>query len=132
MAQPQRHLLAHGAAQVNVLSRDEAKQDDMRRTFGDDRLRLFIGDVRDPQSLDAPFEGADYVFHAAALKQVPSCEFFPQQAVLTNVTGSHHVIEQAAKAGVASIVVLSTDKAVYRSSSSRCGRGGPSRSPSPR
>ena len=108
-----RHLLAHGAAQVNVLSRDEAKQDNMRRTFGDDRLRLFIGDVRDPQSLDAPFEGADYVFHAAALKQVPSCEFFPQQAVLTNVTGSHHVIEQAAKAGVASIVVLSTDKAVY-------------------
>lgn len=108
-----RHLLQHGAAQVNILSRDEAKQDAMRRVFADERLRFFIGDVRDEQSLTAPMEGADFVFHAAALKQVPSCEFFPQQAVKTNITGSHNVIEAAARAGVSSIVVLSTDKAVY-------------------
>ncbi len=108
-----RHLLAHGAAQVNVLSRDEAKQDAMRRVFADDRMRFFLGDVRDRQSLAAAFEGVDHLFHAAALKQVPSCEFFPQQAVLTNVTGSHHVIEEAARAGIRSVVVLSTDKAVY-------------------
>ncbi len=108
-----RHLLSHGVARVNILSRDEAKQDAMRRIFQDDRLRFFIGDVRDEQSLDAPMEGADFVFHAAALKQVPSCEFFPQQAVKTNVTGSHNVIERAARAGVGTIVVLSTDKAVY-------------------
>ncbi len=108
-----RHLLHHGVARVNILSRDEAKQDAMRRTFGDERLRFFIGDVRDEQSLDAAMAGVDFVFHAAALKQVPSCEFFPQQAVKTNVTGSHNVIERAARAGVATIVVLSTDKAVY-------------------
>ncbi len=108
-----RHLLDHGVAQVNVLSRDEAKQDAMRRVFADERMRYFLGDVRDRNSLEAPMEGADFVFHAAALKQVPSCEFFPQQAVLTNVTGSHHVIEAAAAAGVRSLVVLSTDKAVY-------------------
>jgi len=108
-----RHLLAHGVKQVNVLSRDEAKQDAMRRTLADERMRFFLGDVRDIDSLEAPMEGADYVFHAAALKQVPSCEFFPQQAVLTNVTGSHHVIESAAHAGVQALVVLSTDKAVY-------------------
>lgn len=108
-----RHLLDHGVARVNILSRDEAKQDAMRRKFSDERVRFFIGDVRDAQSLDAPLNGADFVFHAAALKQVPSCEFFPRQAVLTNVTGSHHVIEGAAKAGVKTVVVLSTDKAVY-------------------
>lgn len=108
-----RHLLANGAKQVNIFSRDEAKQDFMRRSLNDERMRFFLGDVRDPQSLDAPFIGADYVFHAAALKQVPSCEFFPQQAVKTNVQGSHNVIEAAARAGVKSLVVLSTDKAVY-------------------
>ena len=108
-----RHLLAHGVRQVNVLSRDEAKQDAMRRTFGDERMRYFLGDVRDIGSLEAPMEGADFVFHAAALKQVPSCEFFPQQAVKTNVVGSDNVIESAARAGVRALVVLSTDKAVY-------------------
>lgn len=108
-----RHLLAHGVARVNVLSRDEAKQDAMRRVFADERMRYFLGDVRDRSSLEAPMDGADFVFHAAALKQVPSCEFFPQQAVLTNVTGSNNVIEAAAAAGVRSLVVLSTDKAVY-------------------
>ncbi len=108
-----RYLLAHDVGQVNILSRDESKQDAMRRTLNDARVRYFIGDVRDPQSLTAPMTGADHVFHAAALKIVPSCEFFPQQAVATNVTGSHNVIEAAAQAGVRSLVVLSTDKAVY-------------------
>lgn len=108
-----RHLLANGAAEVHIFSRDEAKQDAMRRTLNDERLRFYLGDVRDRQSLEAPLTGADYVFHAAALKQVPSCEFFPQQAVLTNVDGSNNVIQAAARAGVQSLVVLSTDKAVY-------------------
>lgn len=106
-------LLARGAAQVNILSRDEAKQDDMRRRFSDERLRFFLGDVRDITSVRDAFVGADHVFHAAALKQVPSCEFFPEQAVATNVTGSHNVVRAAADAGVRSVVLLSTDKAVY-------------------
>lgn len=108
-----RHLLADGVGAVHVFSRDEAKQHDMRLRFGDPRLRFFLGDVRDAESVAKAFVGADYVFHAAALKQVPSCEFFPQQAVKTNVLGSHHVIEAAAAAGVRSVVCLSTDKAVY-------------------
>ena len=107
------HLLARGVAAVHVLSRDEAKQDAMRRRFEDDRLKFFLGDVRDRDSVDAAFVGADFAFHAAALKQVPSCEFFPQQAVKTNVVGSHNVVEAAAAAGVRSLVCLSTDKAVY-------------------
>ena len=108
-----RQLLARGAAQINIFSRDEAKQDDMRRRFQDDRMRFFLGDVRDAASLPPAMRGADFVFHAAALKQVPSCEFFPQQAVLTNVVGSDNVIKAAAEAGVRSLVCLSTDKAVY-------------------
>lgn len=108
-----RHLLAEGVAAVHVFSRDEAKQHDMRLRFGDSRLRFFLGDVRDRESVAKAFVGADHVFHAAALKQVPSCEFFPQQAVKTNVLGSHHVIEEAAAAGARSVVCLSTDKAVY-------------------
>lgn len=108
-----KHLLARGVDKVHILSRDEAKQDDMRRRFSDSRLRLFLGDVRDPDSIADAFIGVDFVFHAAALKQVPSCEFFPQQAVKTNVQGSHNVIEAASKAGVHSVVCLSTDKAVY-------------------
>ena len=107
------HLLSKGVGTVNILSRDEAKQDDMRRRFGDSRLRFFLGDVRDYDSVAASFIGADFVFHAAALKQVPSCEFFPQQAVKTNVIGSHNVVEAAAAAGVRTVVFLSTDKAVY-------------------
>jgi UDP-glucose 4-epimerase len=85
----------------------------MRRRFNDERLRFFIGDVRDADSVAPAVRGADYVFHAAALKQVPSCEFFPQQAVKTNVLGSDNVIKTAAEAGVRSLVCLSTDKAVY-------------------
>lgn len=108
-----RHLLHQGVGGVHILSRDEAKQHDLRTALSDARVKFFVGDVRDRESVDAAFAGCDYVFHAAALKQVPSCEFFPQQAVRTNVTGSHHVIQAAHHAGVRSLVCLSTDKAVY-------------------
>lgn len=106
-------LLRRGVSGVNIFSRDEAKQDAMRRRVDDPRVRYFIGDVRDADSVQRAVRGADFVFHAAALKQVPSCEFFPEQAVKTNVNGSFNVIEAAAKAGVRSVVCLSTDKAVY-------------------
>lgn len=108
-----RRLLSGDAEEIRVLSRDEAKQDDLRRKLGDSRVRFYLGDVRDRSSVDDAARGVDYVFHAAALKQVPSCEFFPAQAVLTNVNGSANVIESAAAAGVESVVCLSTDKAVY-------------------
>ena len=107
------HLLKRGVGAVNILSRDEAKQDSMRRRFSDSRLKFFLGDVRDFDSVAGAFVDTNFVFHAAALKQVPSCEFFPQQAVKTNVLGSHNVVEAAAAAGVQSVVFLSTDKAVY-------------------
>ncbi len=107
------HLLARGVQAVHILSRDETKQDAMRRRFADPRLKFFLGDVRDFDSVTAAFVDTDFVFHAAALKQVPSCEFFPLQAVKTNVTGTHNVVEAAAAAGVRSLVCLSTDKAVY-------------------
>lgn len=107
------NLLDKGVRQINIFSRDEAKQDEMRRRFNDERLRFFLGDVRDAASVAPAVRGADYVFHAAALKQVPSCEFFPQQAVKTNVEGSDNVIKAAVEAGVRSLVCLSTDKAVY-------------------
>lgn len=107
------HLLSRDVAGIHILSRDEAKQDEMRKRFSDSRLKFFLGDVRDRDSVANAVVNADFVFHAAALKQVPSCEFFPDQAVKTNVTGSHNVIEAAAAAGVRSVVCLSTDKAVY-------------------
>jgi len=107
-----RRALEGGVARVKIFSRDEAKQNDMRLDFVDPRLDFWIGDVRDQRSLDAALVGVDLVFHAAALKQVPSCEFFPLQAVLTNVLGSANVIDCAARAGVSSVVCLSTDKAV--------------------
>ena len=108
-----RHLLGQGVGAVHIFSRDEAKQDEMRTRFSDSRLKFFLGDVRDADSIADAFVDVDFVFHAAALKQVPSCEFFPQQAVKTNVIGSHNVVESAAAAGVKSVVFLSTDKAVY-------------------
>jgi UDP-glucose 4-epimerase len=108
-----KHLLADNVGTINVLSRDEAKQDEMRQALGDPRVKYFIGDVRDRHSVDAAMTDVDFVFHAAALKQVPSCEFFPDQAVKTNVVGSQHVIESAHAHGVKSVVCLSTDKAVY-------------------
>lgn len=108
-----RRLLGTDVKEVRILSRDEAKQDDMRRWLGDSRARFYVGDVRDRASVREAMAGVDYVFHAAALKQVPSCEFFPLQAVATNVQGSANVIQAAHECGVGSVVCLSTDKAVY-------------------
>lgn len=108
-----RRLLAGDVAEVRILSRDELKQDDMRRDIGDPRVRFYIGDVRDYGSVDRATRGVDFVFHAAALKQVPSCEFFPLEAVRTNVLGSANVIEASNSNGVRSVVCLGTDKAAY-------------------
>lgn len=108
-----RNLLRNNAEEVRVLSRDEAKQDEMRRAFNDSRIRFYLGDVRDFDSVIDAANGVDHVFHAAALKQVPSCEFFPMQSVHTNITGSSNVIKASAAVGVRSVVCLSTDKAVY-------------------
>ena len=108
-----RRLLRAGAREVRIFSRDELKQEMMRIELSDERLRFYLGDVRIRESVDNAMKDVDYVFHAAALKQVPSCEFFPMQAVLTNVVGSHNVIESAASLGVERVVCLSTDKAVY-------------------
>jgi len=106
-------LLAGEAASVTVLSRDEEKQDALRNALRDPRVRYRIGDIRDRRSVDAAMKGIDHVFHAAALKQVPSCEFFPMQALQTNVQGSANVIDSAVAHGVRSVVCLSTDKAVF-------------------
>lgn len=106
------HLLARGVGGVHVLSRDEAKQDEMRRSLSDARVKFFLGDVRDKDSVLDAFTDVDFAFHAAALKQVPSCEFFPDQAVKTNVVGSHNVITAAHERRLRSVVCLSTDKAV--------------------
>jgi UDP-N-acetylglucosamine 4,6-dehydratase len=108
-----RRLLDSGVDQIRVLSRDELKQHEMRTAIDDSRVRFYIGDVRDCDSVDRASRGVDYVFHAAALKQVPSCEFFPLEAVRTNVLGSSNVIEASNKNGVRSVVCLGTDKAVY-------------------
>jgi len=109
----QKLLRSESLHEIRILSRDEAKQDDMRRRISDPRVRFYVGDVRDFRSVNEAMRGVDYVFHAAALKQVPSCEFFPQQAIATNVHGSDNVIRAAAENGVESVVCLSTDKAVY-------------------
>ena len=106
-------LLRDNVGEVRIFSRDEAKQDQMRITVGDSRARFFLGDVRDRDSVKRAIRGADYVFHAAALKQVPSCEFFPLEAVATNIHGSSNVVQSSIEAGVKSVVCLSTDKAVY-------------------
>ena len=105
--------LESGCSQVRVFSRDETKQEHMRIAFNDDRLKFYIGDVRDYDSIFHAIKGVDYVFHAAALKQVPSCEFFPMQAVLTNIHGSDNVLKSAIANNIKSVVCLSTDKAVY-------------------
>ncbi|MCC2594337.1 polysaccharide biosynthesis protein [Tessaracoccus sp. OS52] len=106
-------LLEFGASEVRILSRDEEKQDRMRHQLGDARLRFYLGDVRDFVSVERATRDVDFVFHAAALKQVPSCEFFPLEAVRTNVLGSENVVRASEQAGVRSLVCLSTDKAVY-------------------
>ncbi len=99
--------------EVRIFSRDEKKQDDMRHTLQNAKLKFYIGDVRDKRSVDSVMEGVDFVFHAAALKQVPSCEFFPMQAVRTNVMGTENVLDSAISHKVENVVVLSTDKAAY-------------------
>jgi len=108
-----KRLLARGVGEVRILSRDEAKQDQMRHEIGDPRAHFYLGDVREPESVGRAMRGVDHVFHAAALKQVPSCEFFPLEAVRTNVLGSQNVVAAAVAAEVKSVVCLSTDKAVY-------------------
>lgn len=99
--------------EIRIFSRDEKKQDDMRNLYKNDKLKFYIGDVRNPLSIDYAMRGVDYVFHAAALKQVPSCEFFPMEAVKTNVEGTQNVIDAAVKYGVEKVICLSTDKAAY-------------------
>ncbi|HDV4032380.1 TPA: polysaccharide biosynthesis protein, partial [Escherichia coli] len=99
--------------EIRIFSRDEKKQDDMRKHFKSDKLKFYIGDVRDYQSVSNAMRGVDYIYHAAALKQVPSCEFYPLEAVKTNVLGTENVLEAAITHGVKRVVCLSTDKAVY-------------------
>ncbi len=108
-----RKFLNTDIAEIRIFSRDEKKQDDMRKLYNSAKLKFYIGDVRDPRSVQQAMRGVDYVFHAAALKQVPSCEFHPMQAVHTNVLGTENVLEAAIGAGVKRVVCLSTDKAVY-------------------
>lgn len=99
--------------EIRIFSRDEKKQDDMRRHFQNDKIKFYIGDVRDTQSVRNAMHGVDYIFHAAALKQVPSCEFFPLEAVKTNVHGTDNVLTAAINEGVKKVICLSTDKAAY-------------------
>jgi len=106
-------FLASDFAEIRIFSRDEKKQEDMRLALRDDRLKFYIGDVRDYRAVDDAVRGADYIFHAAALKQVPSCEFYPMEAIKTNVLGAENVLRAAVSHGVQRCVVLSTDKAVY-------------------
>lgn len=108
-----RRFLETGIREIRVFSRDEKKQDDMRRSLKSDKARFFIGDVRDYASVASAMHDVDYVFHAAALKQVPSCEFFPMEAVKTNVIGTDNVLNAAIAFGVRKVICLSTDKAVY-------------------
>lgn len=106
-------FLLSDVKEIRVLSRDEKKQEDMRKKYNNDKLKFYIGDVRDYRSIEGAFIGVDYVFHAAALKQVPSCEFYPLEAVKTNIIGSDNVISACVKNGVKKAIFLSTDKAAY-------------------
>ena len=108
-----RRFLDSDLKEIRILSRDEKKQDDMRKRFASQKLKFYIGDVRDCQSVLNAVRGVDYIYHAAALKQVPSCEFHPMEAVKTNVLGTENVLEAAINCGVKRVVCLSTDKAVY-------------------
>jgi UDP-N-acetylglucosamine 4,6-dehydratase/5-epimerase len=100
-------------SEIRIFSRDEKKQDDLRKAINDNKVKFYIGDVRDYDSVDAVVKGVDFIFHAAALKQVPSCEFFPMEAVKTNIIGTDNVLRAAEKYCVKKVVVLSTDKAAY-------------------
>ncbi len=106
-------FLDSGLKEIRIFSRDEKKQDDMRKLYNNDKIKFYIGDVRNAGSIDDAMDGVDFVFHAAALKQVPSCEFFPMEAVQTNVIGSGNVIDAAIRHNVKKVIVLSTDKAAY-------------------
>lgn len=106
-------IMQTNVAEIRIFSRDEKKQQDLRCLLNCEKLRFYIGDVRDFDSIDNVMSGADYVFHAAALKQVPSCEFFPEQAIKTNIVGAENTLKAAVKNKVSRIVLLSTDKAVY-------------------
>ena len=106
-------FLSSGIGEIRIFSRDEKKQDDLRRELHSEKVTYYIGDVRDPMSIAAAMHGVDYIFHAAALKQVPSCEFFPMEAVKTNVQGTDNVLQAAINFGVKRVICLSTDKAVY-------------------
>ena len=108
-----RRFLDSDLREIRIFSRDEKKQDDMRKRYNSPKLKFYIGDVRDPQSVMNAVRGVDHIYHAAALKQVPSCEFHPLEAVKTNVLGTENVLEAAIQCGVNRVVVLSTDKAVY-------------------
>jgi UDP-glucose 4-epimerase len=108
-----RRFLESGVGEIRIFSRDEKKQDDQRKKYASDKLKFHIGDVRDPAAVMNVMRGVDYVFHAAALKQVPSCEFHPMEAVKTNVVGTENVLEAAIQCGVRRVICLSTDKAVY-------------------
>jgi UDP-glucose 4-epimerase len=108
-----RRFLDSDLAEIRIFSRDEKKQDDMRKKYRNSKIKFYIGDVRDPRSVRSAMRGVDYCFHAAALKQVPSCEFHPMEAVRTNVLGTENVLEAAIESGVKRVVCLSTDKAVY-------------------
>jgi len=108
-----RRFLDTGIKEIRIFSRDEKKQDDMRKKYNNPKLKFYLGDVRDSNSVKDAMRGVDFVFHAAALKQVPSCEFYPMQAVNTNVIGTENVLYEAIDAGVKKVIVLSTDKAVY-------------------
>jgi len=108
-----RHFLQLPVREIRIVSRDEKKQDDLRRRHGDDRVKYHIADVRDARTIDLLCRGVDFIYHAAALKQVPSCEFHPIEAVATNVVGTGNVIDAAIRNGVRRVICLSTDKAVY-------------------
>jgi len=108
-----KRFLTTNIKEIRIFSRDELKQDDMRKFYNNDKLKFYIGDVRDKNSIDDAMREVDYVFHAAALKQVPSCEFYPMQAVKTNVIGTENLLNSAIAAGVEKVIALSTDKAVY-------------------
>ena len=108
-----RRFLDTDIKEIRVFSRDELKQDNMRKLYNDNRIKFYLGDVRDLNSINDAMSGVDYVFHAAALKQVPSCEFYPMQAVHTNIIGTENVLNSAISAGVKKVIALSTDKAVY-------------------
>ncbi len=108
-----RRFLQTDVREIRIFSRDEKKQDDMRKRYASDKLKFYIGDVRDPASIMGAMRGVDFVFHAAALKQVPSCEFHPMEAVKTNVLGTENATEAAVQCGVRRMICLSTDKAVY-------------------